>query len=38
VLYERFFQGDRARNTVLLTTLYDMEPMTAWVREFLEAQ
>ena len=38
VLYERFFQGDRARNTVLLTTLYDMEPMTAWVREFLEAR
>jgi len=38
VLYERFFQGDRARNTVLLTTLYDMEPMTAWVREFLETQ
>ncbi|PYO54193.1 MAG: 4-hydroxyphenylacetate 3-monooxygenase, oxygenase component [Candidatus Rokuibacteriota bacterium] len=38
VLYERFFQGDRARNTVLLTTLYDTEPMTAWVREFLEAQ
>jgi len=37
VLYERFFQGDRSRNVVLLTTLYDTEPMTAWVREFLEA-
>jgi 4-hydroxyphenylacetate 3-monooxygenase len=36
VLYERFFQGDRARNVVLLTTLYDSAPMTAWVREILE--
>ena len=36
VLYERFFQGDRARNVVLLTTLYDTAPMTAWVREILE--
>jgi len=36
VLYERFFQGDRSRNVVLLTTLYDSEPTTAWVREFLE--
>ena len=38
VLYERFFQGDRSRNVVLLTTLYDTEPMTAWVRELLEAE
>jgi len=36
VLYERFFQGDRARNVVLLTTQYDTAPMTAWVREVLE--
>ena len=36
VLYERFFQGDRARNVVLLTTLYDTEPMRAWVREVLD--
>ncbi len=35
VLYERFFQGDRSRNDVLLNTLYDKEPMTKWVREFL---
>ena len=36
VLYERFFQGDVFRNTVLLDTLYDKEPATAWVRGFLE--
>jgi 4-hydroxyphenylacetate 3-monooxygenase len=36
VLYERFFQGDRTRNVVLLTTLFDTAPMTAWVREILE--
>ena len=36
VLYERFFQGDRFRNVVLLNTLYDKEPMTDFVRAFLE--
>jgi 4-hydroxyphenylacetate 3-monooxygenase len=36
VLYERFFQGDRTRNVVLLNTLYDKQPMTNWVRKFLE--
>ena len=36
VLYERFFQGDRFRNVVLLNEVYDKAPMTAWVREFLE--
>lgn len=36
VLYEHFFQGDRARNVMLLTTLYDTAPMAAWVREVLE--
>jgi 4-hydroxyphenylacetate 3-monooxygenase len=36
VLYERFFQGDRARNVVLLNALYDKAPMTDWVREFLQ--
>jgi 4-hydroxyphenylacetate 3-monooxygenase len=35
VLYERFFQGDRFRNVVLLNELYNKEPMTTWVREFL---
>ncbi len=36
VLYERFFGGETIRNSVILDTLYDKEPMTAWVREFLE--
>ncbi|MEE8304374.1 MAG: 4-hydroxyphenylacetate 3-monooxygenase, oxygenase component [Candidatus Tectomicrobia bacterium] len=36
VLYERFFQGDRFRNVVILNTLYDKEPMTDWVQSFLE--
>ncbi|MGQ4807637.1 4-hydroxyphenylacetate 3-monooxygenase oxygenase component [Candidatus Entotheonellaceae bacterium PAL068K] len=38
VLYERFFQGDRSRNVVLLNSLYDKEPVSKWVREFLEAE
>lgn len=36
ILYERFFQGDTYRNVVLLNNVYDKEPMTARVREFLE--
>ena len=36
VLYERFFQGDRYRNVVLLNELYDKTPMTNWVRDFLD--
>ena len=36
VFYERFFQGDRFRNVVLLNEVYDKAPMTAWVRAFLE--
>lgn len=36
VLYERFFQGDRHRNVVLLNELYDKAPMTNWVRDFLD--
>ncbi len=36
ILYERFFQGDRSRNVALLTTLYDTQPMIAWVREVLD--
>ena len=35
ILYERFFQGDVYRNVVLLNSLYDKEPATAFVREFL---
>ena len=38
VLYERFFQGDAFRNVVLLNGLYDKEPMTQWVRDFLEQE
>ena len=36
ILYERFFQGDVNRNVVLLNSLYDKEPATAFVREFLD--
>ena len=36
ILYERFFQGDAYRNVVLLNSLYDKEPATAFVREFLD--
>ncbi|NQW24355.1 MAG: 4-hydroxyphenylacetate 3-monooxygenase, oxygenase component [SAR202 cluster bacterium] len=36
ILYERFFQGDRNRNVVLMNTRYDKEPMSQWVQEFLE--
>jgi len=38
VLYERFFQGDRNRNVVLLNNMYDREPMTDWVRDFLHEE
>jgi 4-hydroxyphenylacetate 3-monooxygenase len=38
VLYERFFQGDRNRNVVLLNNMYDREPMTDWVRDFLQEE
>ena len=38
VLYERFFQGDAMRNAVLLYNLSDKEPVTEWVREFLEQE
>ena len=38
ILYERFFQGDVYRNVVLLNGLYDKEPATAFVREFLEGE
>ena len=38
ILYERFFQGDVYRNVVLLNSLYDKEPATEFVREFLEGE
>ncbi|MDA0263551.1 MAG: 4-hydroxyphenylacetate 3-monooxygenase, oxygenase component [Chloroflexi bacterium] len=36
ILYERFFQGDRNRNVVLMNSRYDKEPMSRWVQEFLD--
>ncbi len=36
VLYERWFGGDSFRNALILYDLYDREPMTHWVHEFLE--
>ena len=36
ILYERFFQGDAYRNVVLLNTLYDKQPATTFVQNFLE--
>ena len=38
ILYERFFQADSLRNAVLLYNMCDREPMTEWVREFLEQE
>src|SRR5712691_7293949 len=38
VLYERWFGGDSFRNAIILSNLYDREPMTHWVREFLEQE
>jgi 4-hydroxyphenylacetate 3-monooxygenase len=36
VLYERYFGGNALQNSIILYNLYDKEPMTEWVREFLE--
>jgi 4-hydroxyphenylacetate 3-monooxygenase len=38
VLYERFFQADAVRNAVLLYNMSDREPMTEWVRDFLNQE
>ena len=38
VLYECYFGGDAIRNAIMLNSLYDKEPMTQWVREFLERE
>ena len=38
VLYERYFGGDAMRNAVMLNSRYDKEPMTQWVREFLDRE
>jgi 4-hydroxyphenylacetate 3-monooxygenase len=36
VLYERYFGGNALQNSIILYNLYDKEPMTDWVRQFLE--
>jgi 4-hydroxyphenylacetate 3-monooxygenase len=36
VLYERYFGGNALQNSIILYHLYDKEPMTDWVRQFLE--
>ena len=38
ILYERFFQGDRNRNVVLMNTRYDKEPMSKFVLDFLNQE
>ena len=38
ILYERFFQADSLRNAIILYILSDREPMTGWVKEFLERE
>ena len=38
VLYERYFGGDHIRNAAVLYGLYDKEPATEWVQEFLEME
>ena len=38
VLYERYFGGDHIRNATVLYNLYDKEPATEWVQEFLEME
>ena len=35
VLYERYFGGDAQSNATLMFSLFDHQPMSEWVREFL---
>ena len=35
VLYERYFGGDAQSNATLMYSLFDRQPMSEWVREFL---
>ena len=35
VLYERYFGGNVLQNSVVLNNIYDKEPLTEWIREFL---
>jgi 4-hydroxyphenylacetate 3-monooxygenase len=36
VLYERYFGGNALQNSLILYKLYDKQPMTDWVTQFLE--
>jgi 4-hydroxyphenylacetate 3-monooxygenase len=38
VLYERYFGGNSLQNATILYNLYDKEPMSSWVQEFLEQE
>ena len=38
VLYERFFQADSLRNAVILHDQFDREPVTNWVKQFLNQE
>jgi 4-hydroxyphenylacetate 3-monooxygenase len=38
VLYERYFGGNILQNAVILYNFYDKEPITTWVRQFLEQE
>ena len=38
VLYERYFGGNTLQNSVVLNGLYDKEPMTSWVQDFLDEE
>ena len=38
VLYERFFQADAVRNSVILYNMFDKEPMTDWVMDFINEE
>ena len=38
VLYERFFQADSLRNAVILYNQFDKQPVTEWVKEFLNQE
>ena len=38
ILYERFFQADAVRNAVILYNMFDREPMTGWVQDFLNKE
>ena len=38
VLYERFFQADSVRNAVILYNMFDKEPVTDWVMDFINQE